>query len=43
MATKIDTGGSGYVTPAELQKEVDRLSAFKANKDGSYTLRRVTK
>ena len=38
MATKIDTGGSGYVTPAELQKEVDRLSIIKANKDGSYTI-----
>ena len=38
MATKIDTGGSGYVTPAELQKEVDRLSVIKVNKDGSYTI-----
>jgi len=38
MATKIDTGGSGYVTPAVLQKEVDRLSVIKANKDGSYTI-----
>ena len=38
MAIKIDTGGSGYVTPAVLQQEVDRLSAFKANKDGSYTI-----
>lgn len=38
MAKSIPDGGAGYVTPAELQKEVDRLSAIKVNKDGSYTI-----
>ena len=38
MAKIIPKDSVGYVTPAVLQKEVARLSAFKANKDGSYTI-----
>jgi hypothetical protein len=38
MAKIIPDEGAGYVTPAVLQKEVDRLSVVKVNKDGSYTI-----
>ena len=38
MAKSIPDEGAGYVTPAVLQKEVDRLSVIKVNKDGSYTI-----